>query len=214
VTRQARRAQERRQAERRNSQTHRSYAGGAVARWQVTAGIAAVIVALAIFADAAAGGPPFGSSAGSTVAEAPGKNIAGIGCNTNEQVAYHVHQALRIYTHGTLINPSTDAGHNYNHDCLYWLHVHNTDDVIHLEAPSVIKPTLGTFYAVSRYTAPDWPGLKLNYTPRPAMKVWVNGKTYTGNPMNIVLKQHVDIQIDFGPPYPPYTKFDFGARGV
>lgn len=213
-SRQARRAQERRQAQRRASGTHRLDHGAGVQRWQVLTGVGIILLALLIFADAAAGGPPFGASATATPQETPGKTIAGLGCDPMEQNHFHIHQAIRIYDHGKLLKPSSDIGHNYDHDCLYWLHVHSDNGVIHLESPKVIHPTLGSFFAVARYTAPGTSWDHLSFSPRPAMKVWVNGKPYAGNPMNIPLHQHTDIQVDFGPPFPPYKPFNFAANGV
>jgi hypothetical protein len=216
-SRQARRAQERRQAQRREAQLKRGEhvsSGGGIARWQVLSGVGVVIIALLVFGGAALGYAPFGGSPTATPVEAPGKTIAGLGCNQMEQVAYHVHQALRIYDHGKFVPISGDVGHNYDHDCLYWLHVHSSDGIIHLESPRHMAPTLGSFFTVARATAPSARILKFDYTPRSDMKVWVNGKPYTGNPMNVVLKQHTDIQIDFGPPFPAYTPFNFASHGV
>ncbi len=45
------------------------------------------------------------------------------------------------------------------------------------------------------------------------LKVWVDGKPYTGDPAKIPLVAHADIVIEAGPPFPTPPKFtDWGQR--
>ena len=81
-------------------------------------------------------------------------------------------------------------------NCYYWLHVHAQDGVIHVESPTQTAYTLGQFFAIWRQP------LTANQIgpAKGALTVFVDGVRYTGNPADIVLKSHEDIQIDVGTP--------------
>lgn len=211
-SRQSRRAQERRQQVQQKRAPARKGPN-----WSLIAGAVVVLAAIALFVLGASGKNPLGGvgAAHPTATESPGKTIAGVGCNPMEGVVYHVHAALRVYNKGKLIPQSNDSGHNYNNDCLYWLHVHDQSGVIHVEAPKVIHPTLGTWIDVQRTTnsAGDVSPIAMNKAGL-QRHVWLNGKRYSGDPRSIVLKQHTDIVIEYGPPFSQPKPFDFKANGV
>jgi hypothetical protein len=98
--------------------------------------------------------------------------------------------------------------------CFYWLHVHAYDGIIHVESPSTSDQfTLGQIFA-------EW-GIPLSTTQvGPANgKVTVfftpPGKAaglYTGNPQNLPLGDHYQIQLDVGTPIvAPYKVTNWGG---
>jgi hypothetical protein len=140
---------------------------------------------------------------------ATGQTVDGIQCNASEQVAFHVHTHLSVFLNGQLrpipagigivapVAQSTPEGPFYaaTH-CYYWLHVHAQDGVIHIESPAGHSYTLGEFF--------DLWGQPLSANQvGPAqgkLTTYVGGRLYRGNPRNIQLGSHVDIQIDVGAP--------------
>jgi hypothetical protein len=140
---------------------------------------------------------------------ATGQTVDGVQCDSNEQVAYHVHTHLSVYVNGQLrplpagigiVLPVAQQTANGPFDgasqCYYWLHVHAQDGVIHIESPSGHSYTLGQFFDIWRQPlSTDQVGPATGATT-----VFVNGVLYRGNPRKIALGSHVDIQIDVGTP--------------
>src|SRR5579884_3607120 len=77
---------------------------------------------------------------------APVNAIDGLECGAMEATAWHHHSILNLFVDGKqqvlpaqigiVSNPST---------CFYWLHVHDTTGIIHMEAPKQLPFTLGQF---------------------------------------------------------------------
>lgn len=140
---------------------------------------------------------------------ATGQTVDGIQCNAAEQVAFHVHTHLAVYVNGQLqpipagigivapVAQSTPEGPFYQATrCYYWLHVHAQDGVIHIESPAGHTYTLGQFFDLWQQP------LSANQVGPATGKLttYVGGRLYRGNPRNIRLGSHVDIQIDVGTP--------------
>jgi hypothetical protein len=137
--------------------------------------------------------------------------IDGIPCNTSEQLAVHYHAHLTILVAGSEALVPANIGINSDQQCLYWLHTHDATGIIHIEAPqssSKRKFTLGNFFDV-------W-GKKLDrthvgattLTGNQTLVMFVDGKTYTGDPRQIVLQNHTQVVIEVAPPEiapPPFT---------
>jgi len=140
---------------------------------------------------------------------ASGQTVDGIQCNATEQVAFHVHTHLSVYVNGRLrpipagigiVMPAAQAtaeGPFYQAtQCYYWLHVHAQDGVIHIESPAGHTYTLGQFF--------DLWGQPLSANQvgpaKGKLTTYVGRRAYRGNPRNIQLGSHVDIQIDVGTP--------------
>lgn len=158
---------------------------------------------------------PSGPKLATLLNVATGQTINGIQCQAGEQVTVHVHTHLTIFVNGqarvipygigipgfqavdTSAGPFVETG-----SCFYWLHVHANDGIIHIESPSTTQTfDLGDFFA-------EW-GVPLSTTQvGPATgKVTVfftsPGKKpgiYTGNPNNLPLGDHYQIQLDVGTP--------------
>jgi hypothetical protein len=90
--------------------------------------------------------------------------------------------------------------------CLYWLHSHTADGIIHVESPTQQTYTLGNYFDI-------W-GQPLSATQvGPAhgtVIAYVNGQPYAGNPRDIVVGDHTVIQLDVGGNVAPQT-FTFPA---
>ncbi|HUC03840.1 MAG TPA: hypothetical protein VL961_00480 [Acidimicrobiales bacterium] len=146
---------------------------------------------------------------------ATGQAVDGIECNAGEQTVTHVHTHLTIFVNGkaqvipygvgipgfqaeqTAEGPFVVTG-----SCFYWLHTHADDGIIHIESPSTTQTfDLGEFFD-------EW-GIPLSSTQvGPAKgKVTVfftspgnKAGLYTGNPRNLPLGDHYQIQLDVGTP--------------
>jgi hypothetical protein len=149
---------------------------------------------------------------------ATGQTVDGIQCDSSEQVAYHIHAHLTVYVNGALrpipagigiVAPVAQQSANGVFDsasqCYYWLHVHAQDGIIHVESPNQSNYTLGQFFAIWQQP------LSANQIgpAKGTLTVFVNGVRYTGNPANIPLKSHEDIQVDVGTPAPAAQRIDW-----
>ncbi|MCL4434619.1 MAG: hypothetical protein M1399_07620 [Actinobacteria bacterium] len=164
-------------------------------------------------------------SAGTT---APGTPVDGITCRreSDQVVKWHTHSHVAIYVHGSLrrlpagigITPPRLTEHFANgtfydvgiNDCLYWLHTHAYDDIVHTEAPYKHTFTLGQFFDIWRQSlGPDQVGPAKGH-----VVAFVNGKRFTGNPRDIPLLKHSVIQIDVGSPVVPFHPFTYKVTGL
>lgn len=138
-----------------------------------------------------------------------GQTIDGVGSNSMEQVAYHIHAHLAIYINGTqktvpygigIEQPwSTSAlsdGSQFvdSGAAFYYLHTHDDTGVIHIESPTNTIYTLGQFFA-------EW-NQKLSATQigpyTGTVTAYVNGSKVSGDPSSIKLNPHDVIQLDLG----------------
>lgn len=145
----------------------------------------------------------------SAASAAHGAPVAGISCDANEQVAYHVHTHLAVYVDGVLrpipagigivrpvAVPTAHGSFDEATQCYYWLHVHAQDGVIHIESPTERTYTLGQFFDIWRQplSQNQVAGAKGHLT------IFLNNRRYRGNPRDLRLGSHEDIQIDVGRP--------------
>jgi hypothetical protein len=158
---------------------------------------------------------PSGPKLATLLNAATGQSVDGIQCQTNEQLVLHVHTHLTIFVNGKArvipygigipgfqaVNaqggPFVQTG-----SCFYWLHVHANDGIIHIESPSTTESfTLGQFFD-------EW-GIPLSKTQVGSATGNVTvfftspGKSpqlYTGNPRDIPLGDHYQIQLNVGTP--------------
>jgi hypothetical protein len=82
-----------------------------------------------------------------------GDDVAAVSCDGGgHDAAYHIHSQLVIYLpDGT----STDVPANIGigDRCMYWVHTHPADGVIHVEAPNETTATLADFLEIWRRTS-------------------------------------------------------------
>ena len=84
--------------------------------------------------------------------------VDGVQCLGNESLAYHIHQHLTLYQDGKPVTLPAyigiPAGGNIpGGTCFYWLHVHDTTGVVHVESPTTQNYTLGQFLDVWERTS-------------------------------------------------------------
>jgi|HubBroStandDraft_1064217.scaffolds.fasta_scaffold134536_1 hypothetical protein len=152
------------------------------------------------------------SLAAPVAADVPtGQTVDGIHCDAMEGSVLHIHQHLAIFDHGKPVAIPSDVGRPLIAGCYYWLHTHTPDGIIHIESPNFKTFTLGNFFAV--WGQPLTPTNVAGAQPRKgeAIRVWVDGNRYTGDPRAIALTQHLDVTIEVGPPYvkpAPFTAWN------
>lgn len=164
------------------------------------------------------------ATASSTIS---GRTVDGISCRSEakEVVKYHVHVHVAIYFNGDrerlpagigITNPHAVEQYPQGpfidvgiYDCLYWLHTHVADGIVHVEAPAKQGFTLGQFFDIwnqplSRHqVGPD----------KGRVVIFENGKRQSENPRSVPLIAHGDIQIDIGSPVVAFQPFTFKVTG-
>jgi hypothetical protein len=148
-----------------------------------------------------------GASAQFSSAASTGQPIEGISCDAQEGQRIHIHQHLVILDHGKQMAIPPNVGQPATHQCLYWLHTHTPDGIIHIEAPRDRSFTLGNFFSVWGETLSRTQVSSAHAAKGAKLKVWVDGKPYAGDPRAIELTAHRDIVIQAGPPFLPPPKF-------
>ena len=162
---------------------------------------------------------------GELVGRAPWpRNIAGLRARLNalglpalaqEGTALHIHQHLDLYVDGRRATVPAGIGIDELEGFISPLHTHDESGVIHVESPDVRTFTLGEFFDV-------W-GLRL--TPRclggycatgsKVLRVFVDGKHFSGDPRSLPLAEHEEIVVAYGSraqlPRPMPAQFDFAA---
>jgi hypothetical protein len=152
------------------------------------------------------------SCAGAARAAVPGgQTVDGIRCDQMEGSLMHIHQHLAILDHGKPVRVPEDVGRPIVGQCLYWIHTHTPDGIVHIEAPAFRTFTLGNFFDVwgEPLTKTDVAGAKTKKNEH--VVIWVDGRRYDGDPRKIELAQHLDVTIDVGPPYAkpaPFTAWN------
>ncbi len=152
----------------------------------------------------------FAALAGAASAqEAGAPAIDGIRCDQMEGSVFHIHQHLTLFNRGVEAPVPGDVGRPLIGACLYWLHTHSGDGIIHVEAPLFRTFTLGNFFDVWGQPLSATAAGPLRFK-KGALRVYVDGSRYSGDPRKIELTQHADIVLEAGPPYvkpAPFTNW-------
>ena len=136
------------------------------------------------------------------------QTIDGIQCQVSEQVVYHIHAHLTVFVDGQprqvpygigiappiSVTDTPGGGFVTSGSCFYWLHTHAADGVIHIESPTQKVYTLGQFFDV-------WGQLLSPSQVGPAtgtVTAFVDGAAVSGNPRDIALNAHSQVQLDVG----------------
>ena len=112
----------------------------------------------------------------------------------------HIHQHLVILDNGKPVAIPQDVGQRPQKRCLYWLHTHTPDGIVHIEAPLDRTFTLGDFFAIWSQPLSRTQVATATAAKGTTLTVWVNGKRYMGDPRKIELTAHADIVIQVGKP--------------
>ena len=150
-----------------------------------------------------------------------GQPMDGISCQSSEQTLFHIHAHLTVFVNGSArqipaaigipgaVAQSTPAGSFVEEGtCFYWLHTHAADGIIHIESPVHRSYTLGDFFD-------EW-GQPLSTSQvgpaRGNVVAIYNGQVFQGNPRDIPLTAHAQIQLEVGTPLvgPEHITFPSG----
>lgn len=148
--------------------------------------------------------------------------VNGIQCGSKEQLAYHIHAHLTVFDNGqarsipggigipgSQVVQTTEGPVASGGQCIYWLHTHAPDGVIHVESPTQRIYTLGDFFD-------EW------HQPLSASQVGdvkgkvsaiVNGKPWTKSIRAIPLDPHQVIQLNVGSPV-PFETVNWSGTGL
>ncbi len=156
-----------------------------------------------------------------------GAPVDGITCRRESQevVKYHIHVHVSIYVKGKMYRLPAGVGitkpqlvEHYAtglfddvglYDCLYWLHTHVADGIVHVEAPAKGNFTLGQFFDIwNQPLSPTQVG-----PDHGRVVIFENGKRLSGNPRSTPLLAQAAIQIDVGNPVEPFQPFAFKVTG-
>jgi hypothetical protein len=141
---------------------------------------------------------------------ANGQQIDGISCQAGESVLFHIHAHLTIFVDGAprqvpagigiappLQVEETPVGAFVGGaTCFMWLHTHSADGIIHTESPVKRAYTLGNFFDIWGQPL----GRRRVGPARGTVTAFFNGRVFTGNPREIPLLAHAQIQLDVGRP--------------
>jgi hypothetical protein len=150
----------------------------------------------------------------------PATAVDGIQCQGAEQVLFHIHAHLTVFVDGTArrvpygigipgaqVSPTPVGPYVATGSCFYWLHTHAADGIIHIESPVERTYMLGDFF--------DLWGQTLNSTEvgpaRGAVTALYNGQVFRGNPRDIPLTKHAQIQLEVGRPLVGLAAISFPA---
>ncbi|HZE03999.1 MAG TPA: hypothetical protein VE127_02175, partial [Solirubrobacteraceae bacterium] len=146
------------------------------------------------------------------------KTVDGISCAANEQLVYHIHAHLAVFDNGSpralpggigipgsTMQQSNQGPVAAGGRCIYWLHTHTSDGIIHVESPTKRIYTLGDFFDIWRQPLSSDRIASLHG----AVHALINGKQWTKSPRAIPLLPHADIQLEIGEPTPPIVKVNW-----
>jgi hypothetical protein len=136
-----------------------------------------------------------------------GETVGGISCDAQEGQRIHIHQHLVIFDHGKQVDIPRNVGQPAARPCIYWLHTHTPDGIIHIEAPADRSFTLADFFLVWGQPLSRTAAATARAAKGESMKVWVDGKPFTGDPRTIALKPHTDVVMEIGPPFVAPPRF-------
>jgi hypothetical protein len=139
---------------------------------------------------------PAATPLASTSTDVPGTPVDAIRCQGNEQLLFHIHAHLTVFVNGLPRQIPAGIGIPSGRNCLYWLHTHYPDGIVHIEAPVQRVFTLGDFF--DEWGQPLGPNQLGPYTGH--VTAIYNGKAYIGNPRDIPLNSRAQIQLELGSP--------------
>lgn len=136
----------------------------------------------------------------------------GISCDNNEHADYHIHAHVTMYIDGNKMPVPAQVGIAPDGSCLYWLHTHANDGVIHIEAPNGVSITLKNFLDIWRmhFQQLGYPS-ELDQTT--GWQVYVDGEPFTGDFRAIPLQSHTLITMAYkSPGVQPDTTYPWNGQ--
>lgn len=161
--------------------------------------VVVIIGAFIWFANRPTGSNTSSSQTSSSSSSTPYAPLNGISCESQEQLAYHIHAHLSIYIDGKAVQVPQAIGIASDQSCIYWLHTHDTSGVIHIESPTQKNYTLGDFTQLwsQRFSNLQYP---YQLDKGAGWQVYVDGKPYNSDFHNIVLKAHTLVTLAYNSP--------------
>lgn len=149
--------------------------------------------------------------------------VDGIRCGATEQLAYHIHAHLAVFDNGVVralpagigIPGSTTQQTSQGPvaaggQCIYWLHTHTADGIIHVESPTQRIYTLGNFFDEwHQPLSADQVG-----TLRGHITAYVNRVLWRQSLRDIPLTPHALIQLNVGEPTPALAGVTWSQTGL
>ncbi|MHB8602510.1 MAG: hypothetical protein ACYC6W_09805 [Nitrosotalea sp.] len=117
-------------------------------------------------------------------------SINGIPCETQEYTTYHIHSHLDIFVNGQHTPVPAQIG--IEKTCLYWLHTHTPDGIIHMESPKEREFALGEFFDIWKATGNGFP------TDTNGPEIFVNGVLVSTNISDTKMNAHDEIVLVYG----------------
>lgn len=127
--------------------------------------------------------------------------IDGVHCDAQEGAVEHIHTHLQIFDRGRAIVVPAGIGIRTGMGCLYWLHTHAGDGIIHIESPVLRTFTLGQFFDVWGVGLSREQAAQVHAATHERLRITVNGAPWTGDPRAIPLRDREEIVIQDGPPF-------------
>ena len=135
----------------------------------------------------------------------PVNTVDGVQCEPSEGTIFHIHAHLDMIVDSKFVTIPAGIGIKPN-ECLYWLHTHTSDGIIHIESPQQMAFTLDQFIQVWDNT----PGISSTFEKMmngdKNFKVFVNGFEYKDGYDKIPLTAHDEIVIVSGSVPPTLPK--------
>lgn len=137
--------------------------------------------------------------------------ISGIECNRSEQLNYHIHSGLDVFVNGVQQQVPSNIGIVSSPSCLYWLHTHSANGIIHIEAPETREFLLGQFIDVWEQTLTNSTAFFDSVSDMP-VTAYVDGQRFEGDYRTIPLESLREIVLAYGtPPEDIPAEHDFGS---
>ena len=121
--------------------------------------------------------------------------VDGIPCERSESVAFHTHTHLDVFIDGNPHPLPANVGIMVD-KCLYWLHVHSNDGIIHEEAPRSMTFTLGQLMDIWNQTVPD--NLLSSSLSTKPISVYINGMKVEQQYRDVILSSREQITLVIG----------------
>jgi hypothetical protein len=93
--------------------------------------------------------------------------------------------------------------------CLFWMHTHRPDGVIHIESPVQRTFTLGQFFDIWHQRLSRTRAASLRTDAGHPIRAYVNGRLYRGILRVIPLTEHARIALEVGPRWVPPSSYGF-----
>jgi len=129
-----------------------------------------------------------------------------IPCEAKEYGNFHIHAHLDVFVDGHALGVPALIGIR-DSTCLYWLHTHNPDGIVHIEAPQPRDFTLNQFLDI-------WKSTSTNPPPGGEPIIYVNGQVVSTKLADTKLDAHDEMVLVYGNSPPNIPSFYQFAEGL